>query len=86
MNFKLLGWLGFAFLAAGLLVYIFGPTSWKPFGCGAMLTAATLYAVGLFFIVRMIRRTKQGVEEMMRRVIEQSGRRKGGSRDDLPNP
>jgi hypothetical protein len=86
MNFRLLGWLGFVFGAGGLLLYIFGPPEWRPFGCGAMLTALTLYGVGLFLILRMIRRTKKGVEEMMRRVMEQTNRRKGGSRDDETNP
>ena len=86
MNFKLLGWVGFSFLAGGLLVYVFGPPEWKPFGCGAMLTAVTMYAVGVFLIARMIRRTKRGVEEMMRRVLEQAERRKRGSRDDDPIP
>ena len=82
MNYKLLGWVGFAFLAGGLLVYVFGPREWKPFGCGAMLTALTLYAVGLFLIIRMIRRTKRGVESMMRRVLEEAERRKRGIGDN----
>jgi hypothetical protein len=78
MNLKVLGWAGFVFLAAGILILIFGPVEWKSFGCGALLTAATLYVTGLVIVVRHIARIKHAANEMMRRVAEDMEKRKKG--------
>lgn len=79
MNLRVLGWSGFAFLGAGILVLIFGPREWKSFGCGALLTAATLYVTGLLLVVRQIARVRRKANEMLQRVADEMERRKGGN-------
>ena len=76
MQFKVLGWTGFVFLAAGILVYFFGPSHWRHFGCGAMLTAVTVYVVGLILVARQIAVIRRKANEMMQRVAEEMERRK----------
>lgn len=76
MHFRVLGWMGFGFLAAGLLVLLFGPAEWRSYGCGAVLTAATLYAIGLFLVARQIARIRRAANEMMRRVADELDRHK----------
>jgi|SRR5688572_6384306 len=78
MPFKALGWVGFVFLAAGLLILLFGPDDWYAFGCAGVLTAITLYVTGLVMVVQQISRIRGQAGEMMRRVAEELERRKGG--------
>jgi hypothetical protein len=78
MNLRVLGWSGFTFLGAGLLVLLFGPKEWKAFGCGALLTAATLYVTGLVLVVRQIAHVRRKANEMLQRVAEELERRKKG--------
>ena|SRR5688572_21084048 len=78
MHLKVIGWIGFGFLAGGLLVLLFGPTDWYSFGCAGVLTALTLYGTGLVMVVRQISRIRVQAGEMMRRVAEEVERRQGG--------
>jgi len=80
MHLKFIGWSGFIFLATGLLLLIFGPKEWKSYGCGAVLTAITLYVTGLVLVARQIARVKDKANEMMMRVAEEMERRKGGGK------
>ena len=80
MPFKFLGWSGFIFLGIGLLLIIFGPREWKPFGCGALLTSVTLYVTGLVLLARQIARVRDKANEMMMRVADEMERRKGGGK------
>lgn len=77
MHFKFIGWTGFVFLAIGLLVLIFGPKEWKSYGCGAVLTAITLYVTGLVLVARQIARIRDKANEMMMRVAEEMERQRG---------
>ena len=78
MPFKTVGWLAFAFFGGGLLVYLFGPSEWRPYGCGALLTALTIYIVGFIYVVRRIRQVQKATTEMMRRVMEDLQSKKQG--------
>ena len=80
MNLRVLGWAGFIFLGAGLLILLFGPKEWRSFGCGALLTAVTLYGGGLFLVARQIARIRRAANEMMQRVADEMEKRKGGGR------
>ncbi|HKS16583.1 MAG TPA: hypothetical protein VJU16_04670, partial [Planctomycetota bacterium] len=59
MNLRVLGWAGFIFLAAGIILFLFGGERWRPYGCGALLTAVTIYGVGLFLVIRMVARMRR---------------------------
>jgi hypothetical protein len=78
MHFRVLGWAGFAFLAVGVLILLFGPSTWRNFGCGALLTAVTLYIVGLILVARQIAAIRRKANEMMQRVAEEMEHRQGG--------
>jgi hypothetical protein len=80
MSFKGLGWFGFIFFGAGLLVLLFGPDEWKPYGCGALLTAATLYGTGLVLVARHIARIRRQMNDMLARAADEMDRRKGGGK------
>jgi peptidoglycan/LPS O-acetylase OafA/YrhL len=76
MHFRVLGWAGFVFFAAGLLILLFWPAGY-PYGCGALLTAVTLYAAGLILVARQLAALRRKANEMMQRVAEEMERRKG---------
>ena len=76
MSLRLLGWLGFIFLAGGLLVMIFGPVEWRSFGCGAMITAVMIYGWGLWQVARMISGVRRRANDMLERVAQEMERRK----------
>ena len=78
MNLKAIGWIGFIFLAIGLLILYFGPQEWYAYGCAGILTAVTLYVTGFVMVARQISRIRGQAGEMMRRVAEEMERRKGG--------
>lgn len=80
MSFKGIGWFGFIFFGAGLMVLLFGPKEWKPYGCGALLTAATLYGTGLVLVARHIARIRRQANDMLARVADEMERLKGGGK------
>lgn len=76
MHFKVLGWCGFVFLAAGLTILLFFPRDWTSYGCAAMLSSVTLYATGLVMVARQMARARRQANEMLRRVADEVERRK----------
>jgi uncharacterized membrane protein YqjE len=78
MPFRAIGWIGFAFFGAGLLTILFGPPEWRSYGCGALLTAVTIYVVGAVYVIRRIRQVQKATNEMMRRVMEEMNRKGQG--------
>jgi uncharacterized membrane protein YqjE len=76
MHFRVLGWAGFVFLAAGLTVLIFGPKDWNSYGCAAVLTSVTLYVTGLVMVARQISRVRRQANEMLQRVADEMEKRK----------
>jgi len=76
MSIKVLGWSGFAFLGAGLLILLFGPVEWRSIGCGSLLTAVTVYAIGLWTVVRHIAAIRRRATEMLSRAADEMERRK----------
>ena len=78
MRLKVVGWLGFIFLGAGILILSFGPTEWRSIGCGALLTAVTVYGVGFFLVVRQIAMVRRRVNVMLQQAAEEMERRTTG--------
>jgi len=76
MSLRVLGWTAFIFLASGLLVLLFGPREWRSYGCGAFLTAVTLYAVGLFMVARQVASIRRRANEMLERAAQEMEKRK----------
>jgi len=76
MHFRVLGWAGFVFLAAGLVVLIFGPKDWHSYGCAAVLTSVTLYVTGLLLVAQQISRVRRHANEMLQRVADEMEKRK----------
>jgi hypothetical protein len=75
MHFRVLGWAGFVFLGAGLLILLFWPSGY-PYGCAAVLTAVTLYAAGLILVARQLAALRRKANELMQRVAEEMERKK----------
>jgi len=76
---KVLGWMGFFFLASGLVVVLFYPPEWRSLGCGAIMTAVTLYGAGLFLVARQVARIRRRANDMLQRVADElEGRKRGG--------
>jgi hypothetical protein len=78
MHFRVLGWAGFFFLAVGLILLLFFPPEWTRYGCAAVLSAVTLYGVGLWMVARQIAIVRRHANEMLERVAEEMERRQGG--------
>lgn len=76
MGLKVLGWSGFVFLGGGLLVFFLGPREWRSIGCGALLTAVTIYLVGFWMVVRQIAGIRRRANEMLTRVAEEMERKR----------
>jgi hypothetical protein len=79
MNLRVLGWSGFVFLAAGLIILLFIP-KWTSYGCAAVLTAVTLYGIGFFMVARQIAAVRRQANEMLERVAEEMERQRGGGK------
>lgn len=75
MHFRVLGWAGFVFLAVGLILVLFFKP-WQKYGCAALLTAATLYGIGLWMVARQIAAVRKRTNEMLERVAQEMERRK----------
>ena len=76
MRIRVLGWAGFLFLAAGLLILLFGPSEWRSFGCGALLTSVTVYGIGLYFVARQIATVRHRVADMLERTAQEMEKKK----------
>ena len=76
MNLRVLGWSGFVFLAVGLVLLLFFK-EWTRYGCAAVLTAITLYGIGLWMVARQIAAVRRHANEMLERVAEEMERQKG---------
>jgi len=78
MSLRALGWVGFIFFGAGLLILIFGPREWISFGCGALLTAVMVYGWGLWMVARQIRGIRRRAEQMLERAAQEMEKKKSG--------
>ena len=78
MPLRALGWVGFVFFAAGLLILLFGPREWGSYGCGALLTAAMVYGWGLWTVARQIRGIRRRAEQMLERAAQEMEKKKSG--------
>lgn len=76
MHFRVLGWAGFIFLAAGLAIMLFLPPQWSYVGCGSILTAVTLYIIGLIMVARQIATIRRRANQMLQRLAEEMERKK----------
>ena len=75
MHLRGLSWIGFAFIVAGTAMLLLGP-DWRPFGCGALLTAGTIYAIAIWKILRAIALLKRQTQEMLERAAQEMEKRK----------
>ncbi|HEY3225916.1 MAG TPA: hypothetical protein VGK61_02835 [Planctomycetota bacterium] len=76
MPLRALGWVGFVFLGAGLLILLFGPREWRSFGCGALMTAVMVYGWGLWTVARQIAGIRRRAEQMLERAAEEMDKKK----------
>ena len=75
MPLRPLAWTGFAFLGAGVAMMFLGP-DWRPYGCGSLLTAATVYAFAFWKVARQIAAINRRTQEMLERAAQEMEKRK----------
>jgi len=70
-----LAWTGFGFLVGGVAMLLLG-SAWRPFGCGALLTAATIYGYAIWKVARQIADIRRRADEMLERAANEMEKRK----------